>query len=78
MGEAPKGGGRPQKGEAQEKQTNKQTNKTNKNKNKQTKNQTLFFFFEAKDAVCNQEGGDRGTFTYLHNKVKQATTEEGW
>ncbi len=46
-------------GEAQEKQTNKQTKKqrnkeTKKQRNKETKNQTLFFFCEAKDALCKE------------------------
>jgi hypothetical protein len=44
-------------GEAQEKQTNKPNKQTNKQTNKKTKNQTLFFFFEAKDALCNQDEG---------------------
>ena len=70
------GWGRPKRNKQtneQNEQTKKQTNKTNKNK--QNKKQTLFFFCEAKDAVCNQEwGGQRGTFT-LHNKVKQASKQ---
>jgi hypothetical protein len=40
-------------GEAQEKQTNKQTNETNKQTNK--KPNTFFYFWKAKDLVCNQE-----------------------
>jgi hypothetical protein len=49
-------GGGPFVGEAQEKQTNKPNKQTNKQTNKQkNKKPNTFFFFEAKDAVCNQE-----------------------
>ena len=74
------GWGRPKRNKQtneQNEQTKKQTNKTNKNK--QNKKQTLFFFCEAKDAVCNQEWGSTGHFYFTQQSEasKQQPRKDG-